>query len=219
MRSKIILVFPAWLIFMLLLACNNDKKKADNFENIINDPRVNSKKVGEENGIKYFQIIKDGKTGFRDLDGKIVIEPKFDDAEMFSEGYSAVKVGNKWGLINEKGEYVIKPTFEYLGSVHNSLASERVNDKYGFVDIKGKERIAPQFEWVDEFSEGFCVVRNSKEKHGYIDTTGKLIIPFEFEYASKFESGKAKIELNDLWGSIDKTGKIIEKATHKYATW
>ena len=217
---KLVLLF-GFLILMaigMFLACQNKTKKTENdaFGKILNDPRVNSKKVGEQNGIKYFQIVENGKMGFRDLDGKVVIEPKFDDVEMFSEGYSAVQMGDKWGLIDETGKYKIEPGFEYLGSVHDGLLSYRQNDKYGFIDVSGKQKIKPQFEWVDDFSEGLCVVRNHKGLHGYIDTAGKLVIPFQFEYAVKFENGKGKFELNELWGAIDKSGKIVEKPTHKY---
>ena len=205
-----------------LLSCDSkpkEKSANEQFEEILNDPRVNSKEVGKREGIKYFQVMQNGKTGFRDLDGKIVIEPKFDVAEMFSEGYSAVQIGNKWGLIDETGKYIIDPKFEYLGSVHNGLSSFRENDKYGFVDINGHEIIKPKFDWVDEFSEGLCAVRNDKGKHGFIDNTGKLIIDFQFQYANKFENGQAKFELNNLWGIVDKTGTVIEQPTHKYATW
>jgi hypothetical protein len=211
-----------------LFGCDNKpKEKSVNkqFEEILNDPRVNSKEVGEREGVKYFQVMKNGKTGFRDLDGNIVIEPKFDNAEMFSEGFSTVQLGERFGLIDQKGNYVLPLTaFEYLGSVHNGLVSFRKNSKYGFVNTKGQEVIRPQYDWVDDFSEGLCVVRNDFEKpgsgkYGYIDTTGKIIIDLQFQYANKFENGQAKIEINNLWGAIDKAGKIIEEATHKFARW
>ena len=205
-----------------LFSCDSSNPKSDTekFEEVLNDPRINSKEVGKSQGIKYFQVIKNGKTGFRDLDGKITIEPQFDNAEMFSEGLSTVKLGNKYGLINEQGKYVLPLTaFEYLGSVRNGLASFRKNEKYGFVNIKGQEIIKPQYDWVDEFSEGLCVVRNDNGnpgsgKHGYIDTTGKVIIKMLFQYACKFENGQAKVEINNVWEMIDKSGKTIAPATH-----
>ena len=201
----------------LLLACNNkpkDKSDKETFEEILNDPRVNSKEVGEREGIKYFQYMDNGKTGFRDLDGKIVIKAIYESAEMFSEGFSAVQVGEKWGLIDESGKYIIEPKFEYLGSVHSGLASFRANDKYGFVDIKGQEKIKPQFDWVDEFAEGLCVVRTDNGKlgsgkNGYIDTTGKVVIDFKLKYAGKFENGKAKVQIDKDFVFIDKAGNII----------
>lgn len=209
-------------IIVGLLSCNTKpKEKTDKeiFEEVLNDPRVNSKEVGEREGIKYFQIMENGKTGFRDLDGNIVIKPIYDNAEMFSEGLSTVQIGNKYGLIDEAGRYVLAlRDMEYLGSVHNGLASFRANDKYGFIDTTGLEKIKPQFDWVDEFSNGLCVVRNDKGKHGYIDTTGKLVIDYQFGYAYKFENGQAKVEVNNLWGAIDKMGKFIVQPIHTYAT-
>jgi len=202
----------------LLLACNNrpkDKSDKESFEEILNDPRVNSKEVGEREGIKYFQVEKNGKTGFRDLAGKIVIEPIYDMAEMFSEGYSAVTVGEKHGFIDERGKYVLAlQSYEFLGSLHNGLADFRINDKVGFINIKGEVIIKPQFDWADEFSEGLCVVRNDNGKlgsgkNGYIDTTGKLVIDFKFKYAGKFENGKAKVQVDKDFVFIDKTGNII----------
>jgi len=227
---KLTIIFGLLILVAIgfLISCTSKpKEKSDNeqFEEILNDPRVNSREVGEREGIKYFQVMQNGKTGFRDLDGKIVIEPKFDNAEMFSEGLSTVKVDNKYGLIDENGNYVLTlQPYEYLGSVHNGLASFRANDKYGFVNTAGQEIIKPQFDWVDEFYEGLCVVRNDNGKlgsgkHGYIDTTGKIIIDLQFQYATKFENGQAKFELNNLWGTIDKAGQVIEQATHKSATW
>ena len=206
---------------LIIISCNQEEKTDEElFEEILNDPRINSKEVGESEGLKYFQIMEDGKTGCRDLDGNIVIEPKNDNAEMFSEGFSTVSVGDQYGIIDEKGEFVLPlQNFEYLGSIHNGLASFRVKGKYGFVDIKGNMVIKPQFDWVDDFSTGFCVFRNSQGKHGYIDTTGKIAIPLQYEFAYKFEDGIAKVQSNKLWGSINVSGKIVEPITHQYASW
>ena len=224
---NVVLTIGLIVIIVGLISCKTKtKEKTDKeiFEEVLNDPRVNSKEVGEREGIKYFQVMENGKTGFRDLDGKIVIEPIYDNAEMFSEGLSTVQIGNQYGLIDETGKYVLPLSdVEYLGSVHNGLASFRANEKYGFIDISGQEKIKPQFDWVGEFSEGLCVVRNDNGKlgsgkYGYIDTTGKVVIDFKFQYAYNFENGRAKFELNNLWGAIDKTGKIIEPATHKFTS-
>ncbi len=225
------MTFIFGLLFLIaigfLISCNTKPKEKsikETFEEILNDPRVNSKEVGEREEIKYFQVIKNGKTGFRDLDGNIVIEPKFDNAEMFSEGYSSVQVGKKYGLIDETGKFVLPlQSYEFLGSVHNGLASFRTNDIVGFINIKGQEIIKPQFDWVGDFSEGLCVVRNDNGKigsgkYGYIDTTGKVVIDIKFQYANNFENGQAKFELNNLWGAIDKTGRVVIEPTHQYTS-
>jgi hypothetical protein len=209
------------ILALAVYACTGkpkDKTDKELFAEILNDPRVNTKEVGEREGIRFFQYIENGKTGFRDLDGNIVIKAIYESAEMFSEGYSTVQVNSKWGLIDESGKYIIEPKYEYLGSIHNGLASYRANDKYGFVDISGQERIKPQFEWTGDFSEGLCVVRNKDNKHGFIDTTGNIMIDFQFQYAHPFENGQAKIQMNGLWGAIDKTGSIVVEPKHNYTS-
>jgi hypothetical protein len=222
LNMKIVFIIGLIAIIVGLISCKTKPKEKNDkeiFEEVLNDPRVNSKEVGEREGIKYFQVMENGKTGFRDLDGNIVIKPIYDNAEMFSEGLSTVQIGNKYGLIDETGKYVLAlRDMEYLGSVHNGLASFRANDKYGFIDTAGQEKIKPQYDWVDDFSEGLCVVRNDKGKHGFIDTAGKLVVDYQFDYAYKFENEQAKVEVKSLWGAIDKAGKFVVQPTHKYAT-
>ena len=66
-----------------------------------------------------------GKWGYIDQVGKFVIEPRFNDAQAFTEGIAFVKVGGndangsatsaadaegKWGYIDKAGRYVWEPT-------------------------------------------------------------------------------------------------------------
>lgn len=54
---------------------------------------------------------KAAKWGYATPDGKIVITPKYDEANWFSEGYAAVKIGKKYGYINKAGKLVIPAKF------------------------------------------------------------------------------------------------------------
>ena len=198
------------LIIGIVVSC---KRKSDNeiFEKVLNDNRINNKEVGLREGIEYFQIMENGKTGFRDLDGNTVIKPIFESAEMFSENHSAVEIDGKWGLIDKTGNYVIQPKYNYLGSLHEGLLSYRENDKYGFIDLNEKVIIEPQFDWVDEFSNGHCSIRNDSGKYQFIDKTGEKVFNKEFDYTQKFENEKAKVQLNKEWVYINTNGEIIKE--------
>jgi len=74
--------------------------------------------------------------------------PSSSPAADFSEGYAAIKVGNKWGFTNQKGEYPIQPQFDEVGLFSEGLAAVRVGIKWGFVDGKGKWVIPPSFDGV-----------------------------------------------------------------------
>ena len=55
---------------------------------------------------------KDGKYGFIDKDGKIVVDYIYDDAtEQNAFGYSAIKKDGKWGAIDNKGNVLQEPTY------------------------------------------------------------------------------------------------------------
>lgn len=56
-------------------------------------------------------VERNGKWGFMDYQGDMVIEPQYEDARSFCNGYAAVKQGGRWGFINEQGTMVIEPQF------------------------------------------------------------------------------------------------------------
>lgn len=68
---------------------------------------------------------KDGKYGYVDKEGKVVVDYKYDDAkEQNSCGFAAVKKDGKWGAIDNKGNVAVEPTYNL--------------DNYLFVDFIGK---------------------------------------------------------------------------------
>ena len=51
------------------------------------------------------------KWGYATADKKVVITPKYNEANWFSEGYASVKIGSKYGYINKQGQLVIPAKF------------------------------------------------------------------------------------------------------------
>ena len=63
-------------------------------------------------GNNLFKSKKDGKYGFVDKDGKVVVNYEYDDAtEQNSYGYAGIKKDGKWGSIDNKGNVVQEPTY------------------------------------------------------------------------------------------------------------
>ena len=61
---------------------------------------------------------KDGKYGYVDKNGKVIVDYIYDDATQQNDyGYAAIKKDGKWGCINSKGNVLQEPTYnldEYL---------------------------------------------------------------------------------------------------------
>lgn len=66
---------------------------------------------------------ENGKLGYMDKSGKMVIEPKFEAGSIFVNGIAPVKVGENVGYIDKKGEYVIKPEFQWDGRIIDQYTS------------------------------------------------------------------------------------------------
>lgn len=59
-----------------------------------------------------FKSKKDGKYGFVDKNGKVVVDYQYDDVtEQNSYGYAGIKKDGKWGSVNNKGKIVQEPTY------------------------------------------------------------------------------------------------------------
>lgn len=83
-----------------------------------------------------FVDCKDGKYGFVNKDGKVIVDYKYEDAtEQNDYGYVAVKLNGKWGALDQYGNVVVEPTYElknntlidFIGKWH---VSEDLNANY-----------------------------------------------------------------------------------------
>lgn len=56
---------------------------------------------------------KDGKYGYVDENGKVVVDYIYDDAtEQNSYGYASIKLNGLWGSIDKNGKVVVEPTYD-----------------------------------------------------------------------------------------------------------
>ena len=81
------------------------------------------------------QIIK---CGFLNTKGEIVIPPKFDVAQYFTEGLCAVKQNNKWGYINKQGKIVIPIKYDYALPFRRGYAKVQIKESFFIIDRDGK---------------------------------------------------------------------------------
>ena len=50
-------------------------------------------------------------------DGKIILEPKYEEAKAFSQGLAPIKQDGKWGFIDISGNQIVEPSFSFIGTV------------------------------------------------------------------------------------------------------
>lgn len=167
-----------------------------------------------------FTIEVQGKRGYIDSSGRIVIRPQFDDAWSFSEGLAPVRVGERWGFIDQTGKIVIAPQFFHVMPFKDGLAvvgslfkSGAINNRvgnYGYIDNTGHFAIAPQFRVAFDFSNGLARIQTEDYKDGYIDKSGKVVF-WEKRLTEDFSNNLALFKTNSNMhdsktGYLDLTG-------------
>ena len=81
--------------------------------------------------------MKNGKFGYKDKVGNVVVECKYDAAYKFSEGLACVRLNGKWGFIDKLGREVIKCKYDTANDFSGGLARVVFNGKHGVVDKFG----------------------------------------------------------------------------------
>jgi hypothetical protein len=175
---------------------------------------------------------RDGRFGYLDFKGNIVIQPQFPWAEDFHEGLAHVQVSGsqlgldgKWGYIDRTGKIVIAPDYPRmisdndgdLSKFQEGLAlvepeSESIPPRQGYIDKTGKLVIPARFTYATPFSDGLAAVTESESGEtgwGFIDHAGNWVVPPTFEWAEGLQSGLAAVNRKQNCGYVDKSGSMI----------
>lgn len=97
-------------------------------------------------------VLVNGKWGFVNTDGKMVIAPQYDEDALghtpsFHDGMCPINMSGKHGYIDKTGKIVIEPQYDQAWGFSNGLAKVMVNQKVGFIDKNGKMVIAPKYDY------------------------------------------------------------------------
>lgn len=116
---------------------------------------------------------KDGRIGYINARGDLVIEPKYHAGGAFSEGRASV--GNdegRYGYIDRTGELVIDYSYTDVRPFSEGVAAVEVRvgtqARWGYIDHRGVFVIEPAFRFAKSFHEGVACVKSENGRWGYI---------------------------------------------------
>jgi hypothetical protein len=163
--------------------------------------------------VGLFPIQQDGKWGFINRTGEVVIKPRFDGVIGFSDGLAAATVDKKMRYIDKTGKEVLQAhEFESASAFQEGMAAVAVLKDgvktWGFIDKEGKIAVKPKFSYVWGFREGLAAVFVGIDGWGYVNKSGNLVIPARFRDAGDFSEGLARVNPGEDWGYIGKKGEF-----------
>ena len=211
-----IIVLAGAIVYALIPGESNDEPKIAN-------TKVNSKKkepaVSQPGNDALSPVEKDGLWGFKDNAGKIVIECKYDSAEIpdmhgkiINDRVYAVIRGGKWEIVDKKGEIITKQGYDEPFIFYDGFSVVKHDGKFGFIDTNGIEIAPCEYAIMDVFFEGFMLAEkeaDGKTVCGFINAEGKETISFIYEDARRFSEGFAPVKQNGKWTYINTNGAPI----------
>lgn len=152
-----------------------------------------------------------GKWGFVNEKGKLVIPIEFDGVDSFDDGVCRVVNNNLYGLIDKKGKFIVPYKYKFIGFCLEGCLSVRdaTTGKEGFIDKIGKIVVPLKYDAVDRFFDGLAWVYKKNIGCGYVNATGKEVIPLQYDYGWAFERGVTSVKKNNKWAFINKKNEPL----------
>lgn len=170
---------------------------------------------------------KDGKWGFKNIKGKVIIPAKFDRAFNFSEGLAAVKINYKWFFIDKAGKISDK-SFDDANSFNGNFAVVKKDGKRFLIDKDYKIVKDLKYDYnplsFQNSSNDYIIIEKLTKPSILIDKTGKVIVDESRSYSKihPVQSGLFRFMKNihgeNLFGFINQEGKEIIPPQYEIAT-
>ena len=198
-----------------------------------NQKLLNSDQLDNEQNVPYFGVFSDndlcyfysdGKYGYMNLEGEVVIPAKYNRVKDFSNNGRAMVEDYEtrlWGIIDENGDYVLEPCMNtwFYNKTLQYYYGTRENSKYGLVDSNGQVLLEYEYDsiWTTSSGEFVVVKKDSDSPYVYMDANFNPL--FESEYGVERFSSKMKLfeisvpspvaKKEKLYGLMDTEGNVL----------
>ena len=186
--------------------CSNLYAQKDNFKWIRNVEQQNVRDYSEGMSAYY----ENGKWGFINPEGAIVIHPDFDEVEDFSGGFAIVKKNGKWGVINKTGKYIHNCEYDSISAFDSGIAYAMNGAISLYLYESGKKvQLSRSSYRYTPFSDGMARIQNIKTgRWGYADAKGEVVISADYSSATDFYNGHALVVRKGKNFIVNKNGDI-----------
>ena len=160
---------------------------------------------GNEN---LFAAHKDGKFGFVNKSGKLIIQNRFDTVSKFSEGLAAIKLNGNWGFVDENDRMVISSQFDEATDFFNGLSKVKQSGKFNLIDQQGNLLLEKGYNHISLSLDNYYLT----EENGFlglISPNGKEIIPPKFDELRREAPDRILVRIGDKYGIMDENGNYV----------
>lgn len=155
-------------------------------------PTDNYNSIFQEHNLNTIKIKHENKFGTIDRVGNL-IEPQYEDIEIFNEDYIAIKMHNKWGIINCNKEIIIQPQYEKIDYCDDVFIVQK-GGLYGCINAKNEITIPLIYDVILDDSNYYNVLWAKKKNKIYeLELNGTIVS--ESTFIKDFSLGYNDLEI------------------------
>jgi hypothetical protein len=173
-----------------------------------------------------FPIIAQGRWGFIDSTGAVVIAPRFAEVRPFAGGLAPAREVGHYGYINTAGQFVLPPRYSYAGPFQGNVALVYTDSTLQLIDRTGRQVPLPaaykRLEWyAQDGLRGFWVGTRSDFKSQLLTAGGRVLNATWFKEVGKLSNNRLVVTTTapatdpngpaetELVGAVDGQGKLV----------
>ncbi|NBX79390.1 MAG: WG repeat-containing protein [Flavobacteriales bacterium] len=156
----------------------------------------------------FYPFASNDLFGYFDSEGKVVIEPQYDQASAFQDGLAIVGKNEKFGLINKKNQVLIEFLYDEILEFSDARSVVIVGDSFGIIDRSGRAIVPVRFNDILALSNGlFALQFNSESNYVITDINANPKTEAVFEEINVFENGVCIAKTKAGYGIFNKECK------------
>ncbi len=169
-----------------------------------------------------FVVQQEGRYGYIDAAGTLVIPARYDEAAPFHDGLALVRRDGLFGYIDAAGKEVIPARYADAWHFSEGYAPVFADSAWTFIDKTGEPVDAPPFDIeggltsagpADATPDRFEV----SGQYGFVGEAGDTLVAPQYEGAWVFHDGLARVRQNGRWGFLDASGAFAIPAQYDQA--
>ena len=146
-----------------------------------------------------------GKYGFVNLRGQLIIANRYDDIQLFASGLAAYKLNGKWGFMDTKENLVIQPFYDEVLPFYGNVTAVRDGQFWGLIDQEGSVVDRLRYQQIKRTLQGSYEITGD-EGAGLLAADGSQIFRPAYDVLKDIGDNRAIVRKNDKWGVVNYDG-------------
>ena len=120
-------------------------------------------------------VKKDGKWGYINESGEVIIPAAFDYALDFRDGFAVARIEDLYGVINSNGQFVIEPGYEAIRPLFPGYFAVQKDLRWGLRSEQPGEILKMEWDKVDHISHDIVLLKKGSKQKLFKVSTRRMI--------------------------------------------